>query len=89
MDLRTNYRDNYISHELSSARSVPSESKTKFNQENVFTRRPMNGISQTTDDFRSYPNHRPPPPFEMEPFVSQITIGNSATPTVTLVLHFI
>jgi hypothetical protein len=88
MDLRTNYRDSYITHEPSSARSVSGERKPKANEENVYTRRSMNGISQTSFDYRPYPNHRPSPPVEMEPFVSQITIGNSFTPVVTLVLDF-
>jgi hypothetical protein len=80
MDLRTSYRENYLPLKPASARIVK---KDNLHEEKVYTRRPMNTISQTSLDFRPYPNHRPPAPAEMEPFVSQITIGNSFTPSVT------
>jgi hypothetical protein len=84
MDLHTSYRDNYIPLKLSSARNTK---KNNLNEEKVYVRRPMNAISQTSCDFRPYPNHRPPSPADIEPFVSQITIGNSFTPPVTLVFN--
>ncbi|CAF4250040.1 unnamed protein product [Rotaria sp. Silwood2] len=83
MDLRTNYRESYIPHEPSSARSAPTERKDKSKEDKVYTRRPMHTITQTSLDFRPYPNHRPSPPADMEPFVSQITLGDSLTPAVT------
>lgn len=85
MDLHTSYRDTYVPLKPASARDAK---KNDFNEEKVYTRRPMNAISQTSLDFPAYPNHRPPSPAEMEPFVSQITIGNSFTPSVTLVFLF-
>jgi hypothetical protein len=86
MNLSTSYRDTYIPHELS-PRSAPIDRKDQLNDLNVH--RPMDSISQTSFDFRPYPNHRPPLPADMEPFSSQITIGSSLTPSVTLVLYFI
>ncbi|CAF0850225.1 unnamed protein product [Rotaria sordida] len=83
MDLRTNYRESYIPPEPSSSRSAPTERKDKSKEDKVYTRRPMYTITQTSLDFRPYPNHRPSPPADMEPFVSQITLGNSLTPAVT------
>jgi hypothetical protein len=86
MDLRTTNRETYITHKPpSSARSTSSGMRGKSNDNQVYTRRPMNGISQTSFDFRPYPKHRPPAAADMEPFQSQITIGNSFTPAVTLV----
>ena len=85
MDLQTSYRENYIPLKPASARVTK---KTDSNEEKVYTRRPMNTISQTSCDFRPYPHHRPPSPAAMEPFVSQITIGNSFTPTTTSVFLF-
>jgi len=86
MDLRTSYRDTYIPLKPASARNVK---RSTSNEEKVYTRLPMNAISQTSFDFRPYPNHRPSPPVGMEPFLSQITIGNSFTPTTTLVFDLI
>ncbi|CAF3541128.1 unnamed protein product [Rotaria sp. Silwood1] len=83
MDLRTMYRESYIPHEPLSARSAPTERKDKSKEEKVYTRRPMYAITQTSVDYRPYPNHRPSPPADMEPFVSQINLGNSLTPAVT------
>lgn len=80
MDLRTSYREDYVPLKPASAREIK---KGDLNEEKVYIRRPMNAISQTSFDFRPYPKHRPPLPAEMEPFVSQITIGNSYTPSVT------
>jgi hypothetical protein len=86
MDLRTSYRDTFIPLKPSSARNIK---RNTSNDEQVVTRRPMNAISQTSFDFRPYPNYRPSPPVEMEPFLSQITIGNSFTPSITLVFDLI
>jgi len=86
MDLRTSYRDTYIPLKPLSARNVK---RSTSNVEQVFTRPPMHAISQTSFDFRPYPNYRPSPPVEMEPFLSQITIGNSFTPSITLVFDLI
>ena len=76
MSLITNYREDFVPFKPSSARTTK---KANANDENVYTRRPMNAISQTSMDFRPYPNHRPPSPASMEPFVSQITIGDSSS----------
>ena len=78
--MQTSYRETYIPLKVSSARTVK---KNIDNEEKTLIRRPMNAISQTSMDFRPYPNHRPQSPAEMEPFVSQITIGNSSTPSIT------
>jgi hypothetical protein len=85
MDLRTNYRQDYATPDLTSARSTPCGPKHGLNEPKGYTRRPMNGISQTSFDFRPYPKHRPPVAVDMEPFLSQINIGNSSTPVATLV----
>ncbi|CAF3519050.1 unnamed protein product [Rotaria sordida] len=80
MDLLTNYRRDYITPEISLIKNNQNETKNLVHEEKVYTRRPMNGISQTSFDFRPYSKHRPPPLAETEPFLSQITIGNSFTP---------
>jgi hypothetical protein len=80
MDLQTSYRETFIPRKPTSARIVKKEN---LPEENTYVRRAMNGISQTSFDFRPYPNHRPSSPAGMEPFSSQITIGNSFTPSVT------
>ncbi len=87
MDLQTSYRETYVPLKPLSARDTTK--KSNVIEEKTFVRRPMNAISQTSFDFRPYPHHRPPSPAEMEPFLSQITIGNSCTPSVTLVLILI
>ncbi len=86
MDLQTSYRETYVPLKPVSARPIK---KSVLSQETTIVRRPMNAISQTSFDFRPYPHHQPPSPAEIEPFVSQITIGNSFTPSVTLVLILI
>lgn len=78
MDLRTNYRQEFVNHELPSKSSPAYSAKeVPTTNQHVYTRRPMNGISQTSFDFRPYPKHRPPLPIENEPFQSQVQIGNS------------
>lgn len=77
MDLRTNYREDYINRELPVKQTAPNSAKEIVLEKNVYTRRPMNGISQTSFDFRPYPKHRRTPAADMEPFQSQISIGNS------------
>ncbi|CAF0962145.1 unnamed protein product [Adineta steineri] len=81
VDLSTSYRDSYIPHEYS-PRSAPFDRKGQLNEDNAHLHRKMDSISQTSTDFRAYPNHRPPLPVEGDPFLSQITIGNSTTPRV-------
>ena len=81
MDLRTNYREDYLVPELPSQQATSRATKeAPTGEPKVYTRRPMNGISQTSFDFRPYSKHRPTQPVDMEPFLSQITIGNSFTP---------
>jgi hypothetical protein len=81
MDLHTNYRRDYMTPELSSTRGTSNGTKEIVHEQKVYTRRPMNGISQTSFDFRPYSKQRPPPPAaNMEPFVSQVSIGNTFTP---------
>lgn len=84
MNLQTSYRDSYIPHELT-PRSAPFDRKGQLTEENAHLNRPMDAISQTTADYRSYPNHRPPLPADAETFSSQITLGTDSTPAVTLV----
>lgn len=86
MDLRTNYRQDYISPELPTKQSTPIGSKEIVVDKNVYTRRPMNGISQTSFDYRPYSKHRPTPSADMEPFLSQITLGNSFQPVEKFVI---
>ena len=86
MNLQTSYRDSYITHELT-PRSAPFDRKGQLTEENAQLNRPMDSISQTSSDFRAYPNHRPPLPADIETFSSQITLGNSSTAPVTLVRH--
>ncbi|CAF1360382.1 unnamed protein product [Rotaria magnacalcarata] len=80
MDLLTNYRHDYVTPELSSIKPSPAENKKGTPEEKVYTRRPMNGVSQTTYDFRPYSKQRPAAPADTEPFLSQIKIGNTYTP---------
>jgi hypothetical protein len=80
MDLRTNYRQDYVTPELPSKQSTPNGPKQISTEQKVYIRRPMNGISQTSFDFRPYSKHRPSPAANMEPFLSQIKMGNSFTP---------
>ncbi|CAF4247026.1 unnamed protein product [Rotaria magnacalcarata] len=82
MDLNTNYRDSYVQHSTTSIRSAPSERKDEKVEDKVYTRRPMFAISQSSLDYRPYPNHQRSPPADMESFVSQITLGSSLTPAV-------
>ncbi|CAF4766761.1 unnamed protein product, partial [Rotaria magnacalcarata] len=71
MDLLTNYRHDYVTPELSSIKPSPAENKKGTPEEKVYTRRPMNGVSQTTYDFRPYSKQRPAAPADTEPFLSQ------------------
>lgn len=87
MDLRTNYRQQFTTPKLSSMRSAPIKASDAPNEQKVYTRRPMNGISQTTSDFRPYANYRPPLPVALEPFESQVTIGDSTLPVTKLVVN--
>ncbi|CAF0836200.1 unnamed protein product [Adineta ricciae] len=82
MNLHTSYRDTYIPHELT-PRSAPFDRKGQLSEESALLLRPMDAISQTSSDFRAYPNHRPPLPADVDPFSSQITIGNSSKSEVT------
>lgn len=82
MDLRTNYRQDFVPHE---SNSPPTSKRSKSTDEQVFTRRPMNEISQTSFDFRAYPKHRPPPAAEMETFLSQIKLTNPLAPETKFV----
>ena len=84
MYLHLSYRDTYIPHELT-PRSAPFDRKGQLSEENALLLRPMDAISQTSSDFRAYPNHRPPLPADVDPFSSQITIGNSSKSEVTFV----
>jgi hypothetical protein len=79
MDLRTNYRQDYPTPKLSPTRSAPIKTADTSNEQKVYTRRPMNGISQTTFDFRPHSYYPPRQSFDMEPFHSQISIGDSNT----------
>ena len=85
MDLRTNYRQDFIPHEQISTRNSPKVKRSKSTEDHVYTRRPMNEISQTSFDFRAYPKHRPPPPAEMETFLSQIKLNNPLAPETKFV----
>jgi hypothetical protein len=77
MDLHTNYRQDYVTPELPSKQTTPIKSKEILPEQTVRVRRPMNGISQTSFDFRPYSKkYRRPKLADMEPFLSQITIGN-------------
>jgi hypothetical protein len=87
MDLRTNYRQDYATPELSSKQSTPHGNKEIVTEQKVYVRRPMNEISQTRFDFRPYLKHRPSPAADMEPFLSQITIGNSFLPVEKFVFN--
>ena len=85
MDLRTNYRQDYNTPDTESIRSASTGQKSLKTEPKVYTRRPMNGISQTSFDFRSYPKHRPPVPAPLEPFQSQINLGHPYSPILTFV----
>jgi len=87
MDLRTNYRQDYVTPELPSKQSTPNGPKEISTEQKVYIRRPMNGISQTSFDFRPYSKHRPSAVVEMEPFLSQFSIGNSYTPIEKFVFN--
>lgn len=87
MDLLTNYRHDYITPDLSSAKANPVKNKNIVQDDKVYTRRPMNGISQTTFDFRPYSKQRPAAAADTEPFLSQITIGNSFASVEKFVLN--
>jgi hypothetical protein len=88
MDLRTNYRQDYATPELPSKRSTPIGTKeVSTTEQTTYIRRPMNGISQTSFDFRPYSKHRPSAVVEMEPFLSQFSIGNSYTPIEKFVFN--
>lgn len=90
MDLRTNYREDYAIPELPSKRIIPQSAKEiSTAEQKVYVRRPMNEISQTTFDFRPYTKQRPRLPADMEPFLSQITLGNSLTPVEKFVIVLI
>jgi len=89
MDLRTNYREEFINHELPSRPAAAHSAKEiSTTNQNVYTRRPMNGVSQTSFDFRPYPKYRPPLPFENEPFQSQVQIGNAYSQIEKCVCRF-
>lgn len=80
MDLRTNYREDYLTPEMPIKRAASYSSKEiSMKDQNVYTRRPMNNISQTSFDFRPYSKPRPAKAADMEPFLSQITLGNAFT----------
>ncbi|CAF4026450.1 unnamed protein product [Adineta steineri] len=76
MDLHTNYRQDYATPKLSATRSAPIKTTATSHEEKIYTRRPMNGISQTTHDFRPHSYQRRTPLIDMEPFQSQINIGD-------------
>jgi len=80
MDLHTNYRRDYMTPELSPTRGTPNGAKEIVQDQKVYSRRPMNGISQTSFDYRPYCQARRTPTITMEPFLSQVSIGNSFTP---------
>ncbi len=86
MDLRTNYRQDYVTPELPSKQNTPKTTKETSKEQKTYVRRPMNGISQSSFDFRPYSKHRPPPAADMEPFLSQFSIGNSFTPVEKFVV---
>jgi hypothetical protein len=85
MDMRTNYRQDYITPDAESIRSASTGQKSLKTEPKVYTRRPMNGISQTSFDYRSYPKHRPPARAPLEPFQSQINLGHPYSPVSTFV----
>jgi len=87
MDLRTNYRRDYATPQLSSKQSTPHRNKEIVTEQKTYVRRPMNAISQTSFDFRPYSKHRRSPPVDMESFLSQITIGNSFLPVEKFVFN--
>ena len=81
MDLRTNYREDYLVPELPAKPSTSHAAKEiPTGEQKVYFRRPMNSISQTSFDFRPYSKQRPAQPADTEPFLSQITLGNSFIP---------
>ncbi len=55
-------------------------------EQKTYVRRPMDGISQTSFDFRPYTKQRPRLPADMEPFLSQIALGNSLKPVEKFVI---
>ena len=90
MDLNTNYRHDYAIPELSPKRVTPHSAKElSTTEQKTYVRRPMNGISQTSFDYRPYTKQRPRLPADMEPFLSQISLGNSLTPAVKFVIELI
>lgn len=90
MDLRTNYREDYLIPEMPIKRSASHVTKeVSVKDQNVYTRRPMNSISQTSFDFRPYTQQRPAKPADMEPFISQITLGNTFTSVQKFVLFIL
>ncbi|CAF0924271.1 unnamed protein product [Adineta ricciae] len=80
MDLHTNYRREFTTPKSTSLRSAPVKPPDALREEKVYTRRPMNEISQTSYDFRPRSYQRPPQTFDMEPFQSQVNIGDSQAP---------
>ena len=86
MDLHTNYRREFTTPKSTSLRSAPVKPPDALREEKVYTRRPMNEISQTSHDFRPRSYQRPPQTFDMEPFQSQVNIGDSQAPLPKSVL---
>jgi hypothetical protein len=84
MDLHTNYRRDYMTPELPSTSSSANGKEEIAHEQKVYTRRPMNGISQTSFDFRPYSKPRRTPSINMEPFLSQISIGSTYKPVERL-----
>lgn len=73
MDLRTNYRVDYLAPDHNSVKPE----KKPIGEPKVYVKPPMKSISQTSFDFRAYPTQRRRSLIMAEPFQSQINLGNA------------
>jgi hypothetical protein len=71
MDLNTNYRDEYIKFkEIDRAKKVSPDSHSSkiFSKDKI----PILGVTQNKLDFKFYPDHRPPQPFDHDFYASDL-----------------
>jgi hypothetical protein len=72
MDMDTNYKSNFVLFKdfVRTKSIIPDKHSKKVMS--LSARAHMTGVTQNKVDFKSYPNHRPPPPTSFNPFESYL-----------------
>jgi hypothetical protein len=94
MDMDTNYKTDFVLFkDAERARLIDPDRHSKKVLSTSLARAAVTGITQNKIDFKNYPNHRPPPPANVNPYESylnhQLYPGKKYIKTCFLFIKFI